>query len=356
MLETRKVFIDTQSFVKAGLHFNGSAFESFRTYCKLGELRHISTSVVENEVRSKIQGSVSDAINAIKTFRRKARLLASLDDDVISGLFQEISDEDIYTKSESVFDQFLEACGTETFTANNVDAELLINMYFQKKAPFGEGKKKSEFPDAISLLTLKSNIDINDKVYIISEDSDLKAFCKNDPQLISVDSLELLLDRYTNHTNVRHKQVRQFFQQNVSQIKQDIILLLESCNVYNNSTWEGADVDHGLVVTKLGDIEPSILYIDDEESHISFEIDVVFEVSVTGPDFNRGTYDREEGRMFTFSNFTRTCQVERTFTVDTNIRYQFVRGNLDSVALDVPYIYGITDGIETSVEEDEPHW
>ena len=55
MLETRKVFIDAQSFVKAGLHFDGPAFKSFRKYCETNELIHVSTSVVKREVKSKIE-------------------------------------------------------------------------------------------------------------------------------------------------------------------------------------------------------------------------------------------------------------------------------------------------------------
>ena len=32
-----------------------------------------------------------------------------------------------------------------------------LSLYFEKKPPFGDGKKKSEFPDAISLLSSISN-------------------------------------------------------------------------------------------------------------------------------------------------------------------------------------------------------
>lgn len=106
MLETRKVFIDTQYFVKAGLHFDNPALKSFRKYCEEQELYHISTSVVKREVEAKIQESVKEAISAIQTFRRKARLLSSLDDEQINVLFAEIPEKDIYDKSSEVFDEF----------------------------------------------------------------------------------------------------------------------------------------------------------------------------------------------------------------------------------------------------------
>ena len=141
MLETKKVFIDTQYFVKSGLHFDTPAFKSFKKYCEENELFHISTSVVEQEVESKIEVSVKEALSAMKTFRRKARLLSSLDDEQINGLFAEISEKDISAKSQSVFEDFMSGCSTEIVEADSVNTEDVLTLYFDKKPPFGEGKQ-----------------------------------------------------------------------------------------------------------------------------------------------------------------------------------------------------------------------
>ncbi|MBG21933.1 MAG: hypothetical protein CMF22_00525 [Idiomarinaceae bacterium] len=356
MLETRKVFIDTQSFVKAGLHFDGAAFRSFRKYCEANEFFHVSTSVVEREVKSKIALSVKDAINAIQTFRRKARLLSSLDDEQIKGLFEEISDDDIYKKSEDVFEEFMKACSTEVVEADQINAEELLSLYFETKPPFGEGKKKAEFPDAISILSLKSYLQNDEKIYIVSDDGDLKAFCDEEANFISVESLDKLLDIYTTHTSVRHQQVKQYFIDNEESIKQKITEFLEDCDVYNSSMWEDAEVDGGLSVLNLGNIEPSVLYIDDEESQITFDIDVEFEVTVIGPDFNNGIYDREDGRIYTFDSTLRTSIISTTYTVEVFLHYEFIDGELVNAKADGLYIAGTSGGIEVAVEENEPDW
>ena len=361
MLETRKVFIDTQSFVKSGLHFDGPAFKSFRKYCEVNELVHISTTVVEREVESKIRASVKEALSSIQTFRRKARLLASLDDEKIRGLFEEIEEEDIYKKSSNVFKEFMTGCFTEIVEADTIDAEELLSMYFEKNPPFGEGKKKSEFPDAISLLSLKSHLGDDEKIYVISEDGDLKAYCDRNPQFISVDTVDKLLDIYTTHSNVRHanvryEQVKQYFVTNEAAIKTKITDFLQDCDVYNSSTWEDAEVDDGLTVTHLGAIDPSVLYIDDKKSQITFDIDVQFEVTVTGPDFNHGIYDREEGRMFTFGSTSRTSTISTTYIVEVFLHYEFIDGVLENAEDDGLYIAGAADGIEVAVEENEEDW
>lgn len=357
MLETRKVFIDTQYFVKAGLHFDSPAFKSFRNYCETEELFHISTSVVEREVKSKIEASVGEAINAIRTFQRKARLISSLDDAQINGLFVEIPEADLYKKSNDVFDEFMSGCSTNVLEANGVNPEEVLSLYFEKMPPFGENKKKSEFPDAISLLSLKHHLGDDEKIYIISDDEDLKSYCENNSQFISVDTLDKLLDIYTTHTNARHEQVKKYFVDNDASIKAQLTKYLESCEIWNSSTWEDAEVDGGLTVLTLGDIDPSILYIDDEESQITFDIDVEFEVTVTGPDYINGMYDREDDRIYTFGQTSKTSYFKTTYTVETFLRYEFLDGELVNAEETDLCIPQVSKGIEVSIEEGgEPDW
>lgn len=343
--------------MKAGLHFDTPAFKSFRAYCEAHELFHISTSVVDREVRSKIETSVVDAISAIKTFRRKARLVASLDDEQIKGLFVEIPDEDFYRKSFEVFEEFMSGCSTEVVEADGIDPEELLYLYFEKKPPFGEEKKKAEFPDAITLLSLKKHLLDDEKIYVISDDGDLKAYCDDNPQFISVDTLDKLLDIYTTHTNVRHEQVKQYFIDNEGAIKAKITEYLESRDIWNSSSWQDAEVEGGLTVISLGDIDPSVLYIDDEESQITFDINVEFEVTVTGPDFNNGIYDKEDGRMYTFGSVSKTKYVRTTYTVEFFLSYEFLDEklvNAEGVDLSIAHV---SKGIEVSVEEnEEPDW
>lgn len=249
MLESRKVFIDTQYFVKAGLHFDSPALKSFRKYCESGGLLHITTTVVEREVKSKIANSVNEAISAIKTFRRKAKILSSLDDGKIQGLFFEVPEDDIHEMSKGVFEDYLLGCSTTVVDASCVNPENVLALYFGTEAPFGEGKKKSEFPDAFSLLSLKSHLSENEKLYVVSDDSDLKAYCESDEQLISIESLDKFLDIYTQHINDINEQIKQYFVDNEESIKERIKSYLEGCEVYNSSGWEDAEVDDGLSVT-----------------------------------------------------------------------------------------------------------
>jgi len=340
--------------VKSGLHFDNLALKSFRKHCENDELSHIMSSVVGREVESKIQISVKDALSSLKNFKRKARILSELDDEHIKSLFSEISEADIHKKSVDVFREFIEGCKTELVDASSIDSEEILSLYFDKKPPFGDGKKKSEFPDALSLFSLKSILDPEEKIYVISGDGDLKTFCDTDSQLIYLESLDKLLDLYNQHTNKLTDQVKQYFENNEDEVKGKIQEYLEGCDVYNVSTWEDAEVDNdALSVINLGNIVPSVIFISDEESQITFDIDVEFEVTVTGPDFNNGIYDREDGLIYTFDTTSQTKIISTTYTIEILLYYDFVDGSLENAEDDALYIAGISGGIEVDVEENE---
>ena len=221
--------------------------------------------------------------------------------------------------------------------AKSIDAEELLSLYFTKKPPFGDGKKKAEFPDAISMLSLKSHLKNNEKIYIISGDGDLKLYCESEAQFILVETLDKLLDIYTTHTNVRHELVKEYIVNNEATIKTEIIQYIENCDVWNSSSWEGTVVDGGLSVAYLGDIEPSVLYIDDKESLVTFDIETELEVTVTGSDFNNDINTRE----YPFTS---------TLTVEIFVRYKFVGETLESVT-DTVQIPDLSEGMEVFIEE-----
>lgn len=150
--------------------------------------------------------------------------------------------------------------------------------------------------------------------------------------------------------------MKQYFIINEAAIKQKVTEFLEGCEVYNSSSWEDAEVEDGITVFSLGEITPSVLYIDDEESQVTFDIDVEFEVTVTGPDFNNGIYDRENGRMFAFDSTSNTVVKSKTFTVEVFLNYEFIDGKLVNAEDDGLYIAGARGGIEVNVEENEAEW
>lgn len=355
MLETRKIFIDTQYFVKSNFNFHSQSFKSLLKLCQANEIEYHLTSVVEQEVYNRIKLSIKDSLSSLKNFKRKASLLSTIDDEDLSKLFDDVTDADVYEKASNVFHEFNKNCNYEYVEADNVCCEKLLELYFNMSPPFGEGKKKAEFPDAISLLSLEDYLDSDDKIYVISDDVDLKSYCENNDRLITIDNLEKLLDLYNEHTNTRTAKIKEYVAENSEELKDRITDYIEGCEFYNVSTWEDAEVD-SISVLSIGELDPSVIDVSDENCELTFEVPMKIEVTVTGPDFTNGTYDREEGRVYTFGSSTRSEDVELGFTVELGLNYEFISGELHSVDSDDLYVLNTGGGIEVDVEENGADW
>ncbi|MEQ2893863.1 PIN domain-containing protein [Escherichia coli] len=348
-LQTRNVFIDTEFFVKAGLEFSSRTLESFKNICADGHLRHITTSIVAREVKGKISDSIQESIKSVTNFRRKAKILTSSNKPEIQSLFVALDAEEIEQHAIELYDDFLSDSDSTILELESVSVDKIMNMYFNCLPPFQEGKKKHEFPDAFTLLAIENHLPEGECIYVVSEDSDLIEFCKVTPQFIAVDSLSKILDIYNSHDQERASFIKQYVAEHIEEIKDSIREDIEDADVYNASSWEDAEVDE-LTVDHIHDFEPSIIQIDDESCLLSFNVDVDYTVSVTGPDFNNGIYDKEDGRTYTFGSTSR----EDTGTINV-----FVEVELPMEIVDTQFVVqdryvsvsGLTGGIEVCVEE-----
>jgi hypothetical protein len=348
-LQTRNVFIDTEFFVKAGLEFSSRTIESFKDICSDGELNHITSTIVVREVDGKISDHIREALNGVKDFRRKAKILTHSTDAAISGLFAQFDKDDVESHALQVFADFLDESNTTVLDLSKVDPDEIIRMYFEREAPFQEGKKKTEFPDAFTMLALKGHLRGQEEIYVVSEDKDLIAFCVANPRFIIIESLSKLLDLYNAHDQERSDFIKNLIEAEKNMINEEIVNQVQSADIYNSSTWEDAEVE-SLTVSEVSDFEPSIIHIDDESCQISFDVEVKYLVTVTGPDFNNATYDRESGSVYTFDDSTREEEGKLNLTVELELSYQVDGGVFEIQDLGV-YVTGLSGGIEVSVEE-----
>ncbi|MCG6202845.1 PIN domain-containing protein [Psychromonas antarctica] len=133
MLETRKIFIDTQYFVKSNFNFHSQSFKSLQKLCESNEIQYYLTSVVEREVDNRIKLSIKDSLNSLKQFKRKANILSTIEDQQLSTLFADVAEDDVYEKASNVFHAYNQACNYEYVEADAIDSEKLLALYFEVK-------------------------------------------------------------------------------------------------------------------------------------------------------------------------------------------------------------------------------
>jgi hypothetical protein len=348
-LESRKIFIDTQSFIKLGLNFNHASLQSLLTLCKEKRVENITTSIVKREVDRKIHASIVEGLSSLKSFQRKARLLENIDDEKISNLFADIDSEDIAAKSLKVFEDYLRESNTIFAPINAVNPDLIFDAYFSGVAPFDGGKKKSEFPDAFSLEAIQALLG-DDKAYVISGDGDLKSYCESSDNLIILDALERFLDIFNSHESFVYEAIKSHIKENTAEIKRKILEQFDDSFAYNEAPWEDSEVEY-FQALEVYDIDPLIVLVDDKRCLVTIDVDVDYEYTVTGPDFVNGTYDREEGRMYTFGTTSHTNATTETFTIELVYEYEIDDGEIINIEETDLSVYGISNGVALHVEE-----
>lgn len=353
-LESRTVFIDTQSFVKMGLNFNHPALQSLLKLCNQKKLYHITTTVVKKEVVSKINESIHEALCSMQQFRRRARILENIDDTTIRLLFNKLDDEEIYRRALLVYESFLSDSLSRIVDASSVNVELILESYFSRKPPFGDGKKKSEFPDAISLQSLLNETNGN-KIYVISEDPDIKGACTLTERLICVDTLDKFLDIYNEHENKITEIVKAYVKSIDAYLKHEISEAINDTWAYNEAPWEDSEVDEFRVL-EVHEIDPSVVWVNEEECLVTFDVDVDLEYTVTGPDFNNSIYDREDKRVYAFWTTSRSATSTKTFTVEVGLSYELVNGKLHNIDETEFHVCGLSDGVAIYLDENGDTW
>ena len=161
MIETNKRYsaltIDTSIFIKNGLKLNKGLLAQLHQF-KDNPINLILSDIVyrelkshldkkEKETKSKIESALNDASNYLN---------CCIDDiEEIKSLIK--LNYEAESISELMLEEFIRKCGIELVKGEEYcEIKSLIDMYFQNLAPFKEsGNKKSEFPDAIALLSLQ---------------------------------------------------------------------------------------------------------------------------------------------------------------------------------------------------------
>ncbi|TKT71205.1 hypothetical protein YH63_007170 [Afipia massiliensis] len=183
-LITKYVFIDTEAFVREKLDWQSKTLVGFSELVRAGHLTVISTSITRREIESNISEVCEHALKAMAKYDVTLRLL-----NIQSPPFEAARSALLEKYAE-----FSRNLGVVEVPLSR-DAEKLFDAYFSRMSPFSE-KKKSEFPDAVVLQSLREwCVSKGQKLYVVSRDPDIKTSCNNDAFLIQVESVAEVLSK-----------------------------------------------------------------------------------------------------------------------------------------------------------------
>ncbi len=168
---------------------------------------------------------------------------------------------------------------------DQVSVVEIFENYFSGAPPFGEGKKKDEFPDAFALLALQQEAKDRKKViYVVSGDRDWENFCSlRSENLTCIKKLDKLLETISQETDSKEEVdlCYKLYKEKEYQIKRGIedkfLALYFSIDLSGTSLEiESGSEEIKIFVNSVDITDYSLLYINNsnvEQPSVVFKLD-----------------------------------------------------------------------------------
>jgi hypothetical protein len=190
------ITLDTSIFDAQGLKLESGLLKQLEQF-RDSSIKLIISEVVKEEVLTHLTEKTKQAQREIEKSLRQAKDYWQVEHSEIEAIKKSVFDgREAQKVASERFSHFIEATSLEIIEAqNNLIVSDLIQKYFRAEPPFSEtGKKKSEFPDAIALMSLETWANKNQtRIIVVTSDNDWKNFCNSSDQLFSSDDLALAL-------------------------------------------------------------------------------------------------------------------------------------------------------------------
>jgi hypothetical protein len=292
-----RVFLDTQVFVEGNFSYKSPRFASLSQLAASGVVELVMTDLTIREIEANLRSAVSRAVGQ----RAAEPVLRNSTSREVVALFNKL---DAAAIQEELLAQFKENLNVSNAQIVEVKPSILptvLDAYFERRPPFGPGKDKAEFPDALTVEALKRWCDENScELAIVSRDGAIKEACMGAEALHHFDDLGDYLDALlrSDHAN----DARAAFVRELVARSSDAIL----------AKAKKAFGDHGaLLMNQDGEVDEILLedltfgdsedveMISLEADRAVVELDVVarFTASITYNRQGTGTYDSEDGVM-----------------------------------------------------------
>ncbi len=301
-MKTRNIFIDTQAFMKQGFKFENNILSRIKELGSQSLIKIYISEVVKQEVSSKIIEKLSKAKKAKDDLIKELSILESDIPKSIKEMLNNYESIEINDIAKKRWDQYIEDSKITILDPNTICNQELLSLYFSGEFPFSEGKKKDEFPDAISLLSLKVWAKNNKKiVYIISDDNDLKGFCLDSEYFISIRHLSEFLDLYNRAEERLTNIVHGYIDKEIKWITDNIENSFKDCSFTYENNWDSNVNSITIKDTEIDEID--IIKVEDSRAIITLRAEISYTANITGPDYDNSVWDSEDKEYIFIEHF-----------------------------------------------------
>lgn len=307
-LQSKLFFLDTQTYMARNFQFDYGVLQSLRDHLDEDDCHLLITDVNVREIRRHLRRKAVEAVGVINRAKKDAMILRNTPELAWHGIFTIVTIEQVQFELDRKFDDFLNSPHVEVVKTNAVNIDKVFDAYFEEKPPFATSGKKSEFPDAFVLLAIEAiSKQRGHRLYVVSEDRDVKSFCGLHENLISLGRLEELLQLILKNSE-RLAEPAKFaeamyerFEAEIQRTAQEQLdsteFELEAAEEYSE-----AEID-AFTVEKIEYLAKNLTEVSEQGAvfELVSRLSVIVEISF--PDYDRSPWDPEDKAYpFVFHN------------------------------------------------------
>lgn len=330
-MKTRNIFIDTQAFMQQGFKFENTVLARIS---ELGRSQFINiyiSEVVKEEVSGKIKDKLLKACQLRSDLTKELAILESDIPDLLSQALTQTSDEELIELALSKWYGYIDKSKIAILDPNQICNKELLRYYFSGSFPFSEGKKKNEFPDAISMLSLKAWLNENNQyVYVVSGDHDLQGFCEKEERCISLSQLSEFLDTYNRAeerlTNVVHSYINAEINWVSDAIKEQFCL----CGFIYDANYDAEVDDVNIVDFNINEID--VIEVEDGRAVVGLRVWISFSANISGPDYDTAIWDSEDKEYIFINDLNSKMEFNDNYDVSLVVEFDEEEGELTHIS------------------------
>jgi len=298
------IFIDTSVLDEQNYNFSSAATSAFLEAVKDQKLILLLPDPTRREIERHIEDRSQEVIKALEQARRKAPFLKKWKAWPVKRSNPRLC----YKLSKIANDEwnsFLEHFKVKNLGYNGVALEEVMNWYDGQRAPFGAGRKRKEFPDALALAALLAYVKSNSvSVAVVSKDKGFEQACELYSELLYFPSLPALTEALLS-ADTRVAQVKEVIENDpnliVEKIKEDF-QWLGFYHEIDEADIEDVEVDD-VTIDKV-----RIIHIGGNEVAIAFEATVDYSAYVRADDHSTASIDSSEDWYMVWEEYRGTVQ------------------------------------------------
>ena len=322
------VFIDTSTLERLGFPFGLPRLQPLMARIEAGDIQIAISQVIVSEILEHVSDHVDKAEKAYARFKRDTSITRIITDPDIKVVVNEVDWQAVKTAAIASVNIFFATPGVNVLRIGDEDAGGVFADYFARRPPFGEGKKKSEFPDSFAMKALLRHAQSEKcKIAVISEDGDWKKACIDNSELIHCPSIEQVVDYCQKAEAVHHNEIRQLLEVHRDELQLAVIESFKDRGFYWDSD---AGYDSEVDETYDEEIESwpwSVIAIEEGWAEIAGDALIHFRSTAIYPDPDSCYRDPDTKELVFFGQVHATLVSRITVQVQVKVNVDSLRQN-----------------------------